>query len=433
MTRLLENRILGGVCSGLARVTPINAWIWRIIWLILLFVTGGSSGLLYLMWWWLLPEQSFNDIEVGRFLPTIGALITFILVIGGWFIRSDLTSDIGSDLYVPLILLLTALVFLSQQFSRDPHTRKNPVLGGVMILIAGYFVMGSFGTMPAGIIDTVSRALPAILIFLGLSIVLRERLPLGGLIALAVSIALPIVIATVAFSGRVGKVLEDNVVVVEQSIESDATQLTLDMTALTSDVELRTGTVDDAVIATFRGSLEHNLQSEFAIDDQNFAILVLKEVQESDFQSLTAIGRGTIDVQLPSDFPVFIKLAVADGDVTLNLRDLDLESIENLTVENGSALVTLPAYQALSPSALDSGVMNVLGGSLTLLVPDNLGAELFLSKSTNSRPEFDDLSYLLEDRGNEWRLSQRDFDNLPIKTSYIVSAPSGAVTVDTIE
>ena len=282
-------------------------------------------------------------------------------------------------------------------------------------------------------LDTISRGLPAILIFFGLSVILREWLPIGSLIALVVSLVLPIGIATVAFSGRVGQVLEDNVVVVEQDIESDATQLTLDLSALNADVELRTGTTDNTVIATFRGSAEHNLDSEFAVDEQNFAILVLQESLDSSFPSLTAVGRGTIDVQLPPDLPVFIKLRVADGSATLNFRDLDLESIETLDVENGNVLMTLPAYQPLSPSALDSGVLNVLSGNLTILVPDNLGTELFLNKATNSRPEFDDLSFLLEDRGNEWRLSQRDFDNLSVKASYIVSVPAGTVSVETLD
>lgn len=433
MKRLLENRILGGVCSGLGAVTPINVWLWRVLWIVLTLVTGGMGALLYVMWWWLLPEQSFNDIEVGRFLPTIGAIGTAVLVIGGFFARDMLVSDTGADLYFPLMLGLASLVYLSQQFDRSANARNHPILGVVALALSGYFLVGALGTLPLGIMDTISRSLPAILIFLGLSIILRERLPLGSLIALAVSIALPVVIATVAFSGRVGQVLENNVVVVEQEIGADASQLTLDMSALNADVELRTGTTDNMVTATFRGSEEHTLNVDYAVDDQGFAILVLNETQDSAFPSLTAIGRGTIDVQLPPDFPVFIKLAVADGDVTLNLRDLDLESIETLDVESGNALLTLPAYQPLSPSALDSGVLNVLGGNLTILVPDNLGTELFMSKATNQRPEFDDLSYLLEDRGNEWRLSQRDFDNLPIKTSYIVSVPSGTVTIETFE
>jgi len=433
MKRLLENRLFGGVCSGLGAVTPINVWLWRILWVVLTVVTGGAGAILYVMWWWLLPEQSFNDIEVGRFLPTIGAIATAGLVIGGWFVRDSLVSDTGAYLYTPLLLMLTSLVYLSQQFDRAKNARNNPILAVVALALSGYFLVGALGALPLGVIDTVGRSLPAVFVFLGLSVILREYLPIGSLIALAISIVLPVVIATVAFSGRVGQVLEDNEVIVEQVIESDASQLTLDMRALNADVELRTGTTDNTVIATFRGSEEHNLNADFAIDEQGFAILVLNEKQDSAFPSLTAIGRGTIDVQLPPDFPVFIKLAVADGDVTLNLRDLDLESIETLDIESGDVLLALPAYQPLSPSALDSGILNVFSGNLTILVPDNLGAELFMSKANNQRPEFDDLSYLLEDRGTEWRLSQRDFDNLPIQTSYIVSAPAGTVSIDTLE
>jgi len=306
-------------------------------------------------------------------------------------------------------------------------------LGVVLVILSGFFVVGALGNIPSGVLDTVNRALPAVFIFLGLSLILRERIPLGGVIALALSIALPIGIAVVAFSGRVGQVLDDNVVLIEQPIDAEASQLTLDLSALNADVEILTGTEDGVVIAEFVGSTEHNLEAAFAVDEQGFAILVLDEKQESSFPSLTAVGRGTIDVQLPSDLAVFLKLDVADGDVTLNLRDLDLESIENLSVDNGNVLITLPAYQTLSPSAQDSGILNVLGGDLILRVPENLGAELFLNQTTNSRPEFDDLRYLLEDRGSEWRLLPRDFDSLPIKTSYIISVPSGTATVEVLE
>lgn len=433
MTRLLENRILGGVCSSLGRSTPISAWIWRIIWLILIPLTGGTAILLYAMWWWILPEQSFNDIEVGRFLPTIAVFALSIIVLGGWYVRDTLISDTGADLYVPAMFVLTALIFFSQQFDRHKQARNNPILGLVLLGITGFFLAVALGSIPSGIVDTVNRVLPAILIFLGLSLVLRERVPLGGILALAVSIGLPLVLITVAFSSRVGQVLDDNTVLIEQPLAEDVTQLTLDLSALTSDVEVRTGAEEGVVIAEFTGSTEHNLNQDFAIDDLNFAILVLQETQESSFPSLSAIGRGTIDVQLPPDLPVFLKLSVADGDVTLNLRDLDLESIESLNIDRGDALITLPAYTALSPSAQDSGILNILNGNLNLLIPNNLGAELFLNQTTNSRPIFDDLLYLLEDRGSEWRLLSREFDTLPIKTSYIISAPSGTVTVEVVE
>ena len=124
MKRLLENRILGGVCSGLGAVTPINVWLWRIIWIVLTLITGGTAGLLYVMWWWLLPEQSFNDIEVGRFLRTISSIVCAGIVLGGWFARDSLVAEGGADLYTPIVLSLTALVYLSQQFDRP----KMPVI-----------------------------------------------------------------------------------------------------------------------------------------------------------------------------------------------------------------------------------------------------------------------------------------------------------------
>lgn len=435
MTRLLENRILGGVCSGLGRTTRINAWLWRLLFIILTPITGGAMLLLYAMLWWLLPEQSFGDIEVGSFIRTLLAFVLIVLVVGGWFMGDQLVSDTGQDLYLPAVLVLTALVFFLQQFNRDEHARNNPLLGLVFLAISGFFLASALGAVPLGIYDSVIRSLPALLIFFGLSVFLRERFPLGGLVAVALSIGLPFIIATLAFSSRVNQVLDDNTVLVEQPIDSRTEQLTLDLSTLTSDVEIRTGASDDIVIAEFNGSTEHNLVADYAPPDaNNVAILVLDETQTSSFASLNAIGRGTIDVQLPPDLSIFIKLDVQDGDVTLNLRDLDLESIETLTINRGDALITLPAFAALSPTAQDSGMISVLGGNLTIRVPDNLGLELFLNQGQNSRPQFDDLTYLLEDRdGVTWRLTPRTFDSMSITTSYIISAPNGTVNVQVIE
>lgn len=432
MKRLLHNHILGGVCSGLGAITLVNVWVWRIAWLVLIGITGGVAGILYVMWWWLLPEQSFDNIEVGRFLTTLSAIACAIAVIGGWFAREYLQSVVGADLYLPSVLILTSLVYLSQQFDRATNARNHPILGVVALAVAGYGLIAGLDVLPSGIHDTIDRALPAVLIFLGLSVILRARIPSGSFIALLISIAIASIIAVIAFSSRVGQVLEDNVIRIEQAIPSTAT-LTLDMSALNSDVELRTGTQDNQVIATFKGSNEHTLSADFAITDENIAILILTEAQNSLLPSLPAMGRGTIDVQLPPNLAVFIKLAITDGDATLNLRDLRLESIETLDIQQGDALISLPAYQSLSPSARDSGAININNGSLTLRVPNTLGIELFLSKATNARPDYDETTYLLEDRGDKWRLSQQAFDNLSIKASYIASVPTGTISMITID
>lgn len=47
---------LGGVCGGLAPATGLPAWLWRLIFA-LLVVCGGTGVMLYLLMWILVPKD----------------------------------------------------------------------------------------------------------------------------------------------------------------------------------------------------------------------------------------------------------------------------------------------------------------------------------------------------------------------------------------
>jgi phage shock protein C len=50
------DRWIGGVCGGLATLTGIEAWIWRLMAAVLL-VFGGTGALIYILLWIFVPEQ----------------------------------------------------------------------------------------------------------------------------------------------------------------------------------------------------------------------------------------------------------------------------------------------------------------------------------------------------------------------------------------
>ena len=56
LRRSRSDRWLGGVCGGLARVSGMDAWIWRIVFVLFTF-TFGFSFLLYLLMWIFVPEE----------------------------------------------------------------------------------------------------------------------------------------------------------------------------------------------------------------------------------------------------------------------------------------------------------------------------------------------------------------------------------------
>ncbi len=57
LRRSRQDRWLGGVCGGLAKVTGTESWIWRV--LVVLFVLWGGAGVLvYLLAWIFIPEEA---------------------------------------------------------------------------------------------------------------------------------------------------------------------------------------------------------------------------------------------------------------------------------------------------------------------------------------------------------------------------------------
>jgi phage shock protein PspC (stress-responsive transcriptional regulator) len=57
LRRSRGDRWIGGVCGGIAVVTGVESWIWRLI-LALLALFGGTGVLLYILLWIFVPEES---------------------------------------------------------------------------------------------------------------------------------------------------------------------------------------------------------------------------------------------------------------------------------------------------------------------------------------------------------------------------------------
>jgi phage shock protein C len=56
LRRARVDRWLGGVCGGIARVTGIDAWIWRLLFTVLTLAFGGGI-LFYILLWIFVPEE----------------------------------------------------------------------------------------------------------------------------------------------------------------------------------------------------------------------------------------------------------------------------------------------------------------------------------------------------------------------------------------
>ena len=56
LRRSRSDRWLGGVCGGLAKVSGVESWIWRLVFA-LCFMFAGFGGLIYLLMWIFVPEE----------------------------------------------------------------------------------------------------------------------------------------------------------------------------------------------------------------------------------------------------------------------------------------------------------------------------------------------------------------------------------------
>jgi phage shock protein C len=54
--RSRSDRVLGGVCGGMARATGVEAWVWRLLFAVL-FIFAGAGLLVYLLLWIFVPSE----------------------------------------------------------------------------------------------------------------------------------------------------------------------------------------------------------------------------------------------------------------------------------------------------------------------------------------------------------------------------------------
>jgi hypothetical protein len=292
----------------------------------------------------------------------------------------------------------------------------------------------AFDVFPAGVSDILARALPALLILAGLSLLLPGRIPLGNLVALILTVALVGGVTMVAYSSRETQQREDQQLPIEQAIDSSVTLLAVNVSTLDADVEIfRSENAEKIIAGEFVGSTESHISITYNEQGDGSAEFTLNEEKSADFPLLEAVGRGRLRLEIPADVGVALAFAGENGNVTLNMSDLSLERL-NIELDSGNAVVTLPEYQPLSPNAAERpGQLIVNNGTITLFVPATVSATLELNRGGNNiRPEFDP-SYILIDDGADGTLEKREVGEDEIQLFYEITAPRGLITLQSVE
>lgn len=68
--RARDDRLLGGVCSGLGRRIGLDPWPARLLFLLVLMLVPGSQVLIYPILWLLMPQEEYSTGSPPYYPPT---------------------------------------------------------------------------------------------------------------------------------------------------------------------------------------------------------------------------------------------------------------------------------------------------------------------------------------------------------------------------
>ncbi|MCA9902321.1 MAG: PspC domain-containing protein [Anaerolineae bacterium] len=110
------DRVLGGVCGGLASALHVDAWIIRALFAVLAVASLGGFGVLYLVLWWITPQE-LPTAGRQRALPLVLVLVMIAFTAVVWIGRDQtwLRAASGESLYLPLLVFVMAVVFFLRQ------------------------------------------------------------------------------------------------------------------------------------------------------------------------------------------------------------------------------------------------------------------------------------------------------------------------------
>lgn len=117
MYRSFTDRVLGGVCGGIAANWRLSSWLLRLLFIILTTISLGIAALLYLALWWVLPQESPVENHPQRGTAGFIVLLLTLLILGAWLAGQAgiLTGPDGQNIALPGVLLLLSLIYFFRQ------------------------------------------------------------------------------------------------------------------------------------------------------------------------------------------------------------------------------------------------------------------------------------------------------------------------------
>lgn len=305
--------------------------------------------------------------------------------------------------------------------------------GLIPLGVVGVLLFNALGSIPDGLYDLIVRSSPVLILLVGLILLLRGRVPFGGLVALVLSVMIVGGVATYAYSSRTDQERTENQITFEQALDESVTLLVINVDVNQTQLTLRSRSDNQRTVSgVYLGSEESDLAVNFDESSSPTVEYTIVEEKSEQFPRLTSVGRGNITVDVPSNIAVALNIVVDDGLITLSLSDLQLERL-TLDVQRGDAAINLPNYQpvSLNPSERPNEI-TIQNGNLTLLVPNEIDTRVAFDRRGSGTPVQYDLLYI-DQRDTVDGILRREIETSDVRLYFEVLIPRGQLRLDVIQ
>lgn len=383
-----QDRVIGGVCGGIARFLTIDSSIIRIVFVLAAFFLYGFSLLLYLLLWIILPRDSIRksvpedqtsppavpvkkpsgiwlSLLFAAFLIIVG--ISLIIPDSGWFLK-----DAGVIILAAAFLLLAIKMVMVMLHDKNPNLVSLSI-ALVLATLSVFIPLITFKILQAGVLLEYGKfLLPAILILAGVSIILNStRASWAKFSALVVTI--------VIFSGLgVLSIIKGNYSFREKLGNTHEWTRYLQFTSdeKTYQVEIETGRYSKVVytLVNHAGDFtikEGNSLMKLQVDGMlpRFETNVVKGILYITVENRAADARLEISPSIPTTF----NIEVAAGDFNMDVSESLLDQMD-LKIKLSHADLQLP-------KSLERLYFELQAGDLNLELPSDKDIELTLENS----------------------------------------------------
>lgn len=256
---------------------------------------------------------------------------------------------------------------------RDRRLHRSPVLGPLLLISAGVvFLLNNLGVLPWGVWETLGRLWPLFLIAIGVDLIVGRRNPLLSLLIVVavVGAGAALVYANDGFLMGRGGVMNTPLNVGLNGATSANVHISMDAGTLTIG-----GMSSNTQLAA--GNLEYFGNNGAPIQNATKGQVANLELSQRNggfnFGWFSSGKSLHWDVNLNKTVPTDLKVEQGAGNVTLDLSQLQLKSL-NFDAGTGNSTVTLPSAAGYTSVDINGGV-----GNTTIIVPDGVLARLELN------------------------------------------------------